>query len=371
VNCDQVEEYVSALCDGGRIPRAAAEHIGMCERCRSVFHDYSVMASELRRMASLQQAEAPSLRVGETQRATNFEWLEKGFTTMKIPRFAFALMLSAILILSSGLLLVRARAGALEQPVVELQMRVPSRGQISRCVITMDANPKGNNCHYSVGDESGVLYVSARFISKDGDRAQLAFKMRYEIRSQVRSGATNETELIGVPEDREILEPTAKVTLMVSGLGTVDVQGKYLDHIPALVYQPEETIDPLPDEFRVVSPVLIRDNKVLANRAGSSSISRMPDAALMFYVPGHGRYLISVVPFEGAVEGDVQLGQIAFSLEGHHYLLLTSMPSTRAKHVWITHELEFKPSEHTMPDSESRDDRASFFVRSLNDLRGR
>jgi len=119
----------------------------------------------------------------------------------------------------------------------------------------------------------------------------------------------------------------------------------------------------------VVAPVLLRDNEVIVNGGiGSSIDTGDPDATLMLYRPGEGRYLVSLVPFEGAIEGDVHLGQITFSLEPHDYLLLTSMPITVAEHVWIKHEPDFKPSERMVRGSDARDDRANFLVRSLKTL---
>ncbi len=147
-------------------------------------------------------------------------------------------------------------------------------------------------------------------------------------------------------------EPGQRQELQVVGLGTVEVQGDYLDHLPPLVYRPQETLDPDPREFRIVAPVLVRDNQVISKVDGSSIDTGSLDATLMLYVPSDGRYLVSIAPFEGAVEGNVHLGQIGFSLQGHDYLLLTSMPITISEHVWVKHEPEFKASEHMMRRSD-------------------
>jgi hypothetical protein len=101
---------------------------------------------------------------------------------------------------------------------------------------------------------------------------------------------------------------------------------------------------------------------------GSSIDTGSPDATLMLYAPTQGRYLVSVVPFDGAVEGIVHLGQIKFSLDGHDYLLLTSTPITISDHVWIKHERDFKPSERMVRSSDARDDRPMFLVRGLKQL---
>ena len=304
MNCDQMGEYLSALCDGQRIPRLAAEHIGICRKCRLDLDEYSAIGSELRRLSSLEEPEKLRVSYGKEPKSAKLAWWEKRTASMRIPRLAFALMLSAIILLSGGLVLVRARAGAATGSVLELLFQAPPRGKIAQCVITADGNRNSNHCNFSTGDDTGVLFLNARFIARNRDRAQVGIKAKYEFRATGGGASDSEAELKEVPEQLVLLEPEEKKEITVSGLGVVGFQGKYSDHIPALLYRPDETLDPRDDEFRVVSPVLIRDNGVLANRAGSSSIDSARDATLMFYVPGEGRYLISVLPFGGSVEGD-------------------------------------------------------------------
>jgi len=51
------------------------------------------------------------------------------------------------------------------------------------------------------------------------------------------------------------------------------------------------------------APVLVRDNQVIVNADGSSiDNSGSTDATLMLYASGKGRYIVSLVPFEGAVQ---------------------------------------------------------------------
>jgi hypothetical protein len=207
--------------------------------------------------------------------------------------------------------------------------------------------------------------VNIRFVSKEGERTELGVRTKYE--TQARSlGMSNTDSLKDVPEVMVWLEPGNKQEISVPGLGDVELTGEYLDHVPALRFRPDEPLDPQKNEFRIVSPVLIRGKEVVFNLGGSDSTdSGDPDAALMIYFPGEGRYLISTVPFEGAVEGKVELGQIKFSLEGQNYVLLTAMPTTRSEHVWVTHEPGYKLSQHMEGASDSRD---MFMVRSLSRL---
>ncbi len=169
-----------------------------------------------------------------------------------------------------------------------------------------------------------------------------------------------------VPAHSNKPEPGNKQEISVPGLGDVELTGEYLDYMPALRVRPEEPLDPQKNEFRIVSPVLIRGNEVVFNLGGSDSTdSGDPDAALMIYFPGEGRYLISTVPFEGAVDGKVELGQIKFRLEGQNYVLLTAMPTTRSEHIWVAHDPRYKLSQHMEGASDSRD---MFMVRSLSRL---
>lgn len=71
---------------------------------------------------------------------------------------------------------------------------------------------------------------------------------------------------------------------------------------------------------------------------------------------------------EGAVEGSVHLGQVAFAMERHNYLLLTSMPITVSDQLWIKHEPDFRPSERMVRQSDARDDQPNYLVRSLRVL---
>jgi hypothetical protein len=213
-----------------------------------------------------------------------------------------------------------------------------------------------------------MLLMNTRLVGKVGDRVELGIKAKYTPGASDSEVNYSEALFRDVSETILSLRSGEKQEFEVAGLGKISVEGEYLDHIPPLVYRPEETLDPNPKEFRIVAPVLVRDNQVIEDADGSSIDTGSPDATLMLYVPGEGRYLVSLVPFEGAVQGNVHLGRITFSLEGHAYLLLTSMPITVSERVWAKHEADFKPSERMTRQSDAHDDRPMFLVRSLNKL---
>jgi hypothetical protein len=372
MNCKEAGEYISALCDGERIPRAAAEHLGGCEACREHLNDYAAIGSELRRLASLDEL-SPSMHVDYGQPLNKVGWWQRGLTTMKIPKLAFGVMLIAIIALSSGLVIVRARAGAATGRFLELKFKIaPSglarSGREDICIMRLDRSEKDNTCNFVDHGREALLLMSTSLVGRVGDSAQLRIRAKYVPGDG--DAEVNYTEALfkDVPEKVLSLEPGERRDVEVAGLGKIEVEGEYLDHIPPLVYRPQETLDPNPREFRIVAPVLVRDNKVIANADGSSIDTGDSDATLMLYVPGEGRYLVSLVPFENAVEGNAHLGKITFSLQGHDYLLLTSTPITVSEHVWVKHESGFKPSEHMTRQSDARDDRTNYMVRSLRKL---
>ncbi len=365
MNCELAEEYVSALCDGQKIPQVAAEHIGKCPRCQLELNDYAAIGAELRRLASLDEAVPVAWTL---QPVKEIGWWQRGLTTMKIPKLAFGAMLLAIIALSSGLVLVRARAGATGGRFLELKYKLPPTGKDDICVMRADGSQKDNLCNFVYHGREGLLLMNTRVIANSGDRAELGIRAKYVPGDGDTQVNYSEALFKDIPENVLSVEPGKKQEIHVAGLGTVEVEAEYLDHIPPLVSHPQETLDPNPKEFRIVAPVLVRDNQVIANADGFSIDTGTPDATLMLYVPGEGRYLISMVPFEGAVEGSVHLGKITFSLDGHDYLLLTSMPITVSEHVWVKHEHDFKPSERMARASDARDDRPMFLVRSLKRL---
>jgi hypothetical protein len=360
MKCEEAAEFVSRLCDGRVIPREVAEHIGTCKVCSAHLSAYLGIGAELRRQASLEQPVNLKPRSWETTQRVRLHWWQKGRTTMRIPRFAFASMLVVILLLSSGLFLVRARTDA-GGSVLVLTFKILPEGYARDCVITTDTNAKTSECAYRFSVKDGVLGVQFRFVSRDGDRTQVGVKVTYKSPS---STVNFIDDLKNVPERIIWLQPDQRDQIAISGVGQIELTGEYLDHQPRILERPSETLEPQPDEFRVVAPVLIRGNEVVCNLSdnGNSIDNGDPDATLMIYSPRDGRYLISRVPFEGAVEGSVRMGQIRFNLGGQDYLLLSAMPIVRSDHVWVSHDPEYRISEHMQGAS---DDRPMFRVRSL------
>lgn len=157
----------------------------------------------------------------------------------------------------------------------------------------------------------------------------------------------------------------ALILVLSSGFALA-VTRQYLSHQPiGWGSTPDEPLPPK-NEFMVVNPVLIRGNQVVCDLStnGYSGDDGDADAALMIYCPGEGRYLISSVPFQGAAEGAAKMNQIRFTLNGENYLLMSGMPILRSNKVWVSHDPDYRVSDHIQVQGAS-DDRPFFRVRSL------
>jgi hypothetical protein len=349
MRCEDAAAFVSALYDGEEIPREVAEHLGACEACAARLASYSAIGAELRRAACL--SEPMDLKPGawEKSRPAQSSWWRKGRESISIPRFAFVSMLAAIVLLSGGLVMVRARANA-GGPVLWLAAKLPPEGKALHAAIRTDGPPgRDGFANFQLLPSGGVLSMSVHFLRREGDRVQLGVKVLYEDPVSRVSGNAND-RLNGVAEQSLWIEPGKNAEISVPGLGSVEFAGDFIDHEPPSFFSPEDTVDPRPNEFRVVSPVLIRGKELVFNMArATSSVPTGSGTGVFVYWPGEGRFLFSSAPFKGAVRGTVFSSQVKFTVDGQDYLLLTAVPVTRAAEVWVRLESNYKPSEWT-PD---------------------
>src|SRR5215469_6179975 len=162
MKCEEAAEFLSRLCDGQAIPRAVAEHIRACDVCRARLNVYLGIGAELRRVASLESK--GEVRAGDWERAERARpsWWSKGWESMRIPRFVFALLLMAVVALGSSLVIVKAHARN-QGTVLMLTAKPPSEGAI-HCALSV-ADLKLAACE-SFGPQHSLGF---RIISVNGD----------------------------------------------------------------------------------------------------------------------------------------------------------------------------------------------------------
>ena len=337
MTCKEAAEFVSALYDGETIPRAAAEHVGECEACQARLKSYMEMGAELRRVASLQIPEEAIPRSWDKPQRSLTMWWQKGWETMRISRFAFALMLVGIVALGSSLAVIGVRARS-EGTVVLLKIARQS-GSTSCPLSTVDQ--KWITCGGMSRVDGGSVAYQFRLLSKDGNRIQLGLRSKFDPSG---SGTYSLSALDHLPEKRYWFEPGETLQVDVAGLGALALTGEWMDHIPVLAGM-DLNLDPGPEELRVVSPLLVRDNKVVGDfEGGSASTDNTSGNGVVIYMPGQGRFTVSSSPIAGAVAGRARLNRITFESDGHSYAFMTGAPVTRGEQVWILHDANYKPA---------------------------
>ena len=354
MNCEEAAVSISALFDGEAVSREAAAHVSECEQCQYRLNEYARMAQELRRLAIAEAPRAPTAATWKAA-ARSHGVLSHWRKSMRIPRFAFAGMVIAILLLSGGLALVKARTSAVG-PALSLTIKHPSSDNVMHCAIrTREIERQPAQCGFMTMVEGGTLRLSVRFVKREKDRVLLAIKTNFENGST----PTSFDGRVDAPEQQYWLEPDKVLGVPVTGTAPLEISGEFLDHVPAFGLLAQETFDAGPNEFRVFSPLLLKDNQLIANMTGALGRGEGSDAAVALYVPAEGRFVFSPIPFVGAIQGNLQANQITFELDGKAYLLTTAAPISRADHVWVLHEPQWRPSEQT---STSEDDKAAFLA---------
>jgi hypothetical protein len=295
----EAAEFVSALCDGQQIPRDPAEHIGMCETCRALLHQYTEMGTELRRVASLTSAEETKNISSESRGQRSPSWWEKVSATMRIPKLAFALLLVSIVVLGSSLVAVKARTSTSGQ-VLFLTVTAPGAEPV-RCGVYASGPHMGEPCGFMGDTNAGTLQFSYHVIQNEGDRLSLGVRSRLVQPQRGSTVTLSIFDMMSLPEKQYTLEPGKDLKIEIDGLGTIILRGEMLDHMPVLSSS-TESLRPEPDELRMLSPILLQGDHGVFNFGGSTTVSRGKDWAAQAYVPSVGRFVIAQVPFEGAVE---------------------------------------------------------------------
>jgi len=355
MKCLEAAEFVSALCDGQRIPRDAAVHIGACESCRALLHEYTEMGAELRRVSSLASNEVTKTNLWgrETQRPPS-GW-EKARASMKIPKFAFALLLLAIAGLGSSLAIVKAQSKALSEVLVfDLDLPRAERPLHGAVYVNRARDDRGMTFMIGTADRLGMLKGGLRILENDGSRLRIGARFRFY------PGTLSMTmpydDSVSETEKQYEFVPGTPLEIDIDGVGKAKFTGKVLNYMPVFSTA-GETLIPAPDELRILAPLLLRGEHLVLDGAGGKLSNVEMGTGFLLYAPGSGCFALARVPFPGAVQGKVEDGRVNFEMNGEHYQFVTAAPITRAETLWVRYGSHLKPSELT---PELRDDHGSF-----------
>ena len=341
MTCDEAAEYVSALCDGELIPRTAAEHVEVCASCQARLEEYMEAGAKLRLMASLAIEESVSPRIWSSPQSTFAIWWQKGWGTMRIPRLAFAVLIAGVLALASGLAVVKVRARD-EGTVVLLTVSTGS-GQPRECALSTVDKQRGTCASIGkVADLNSILGYKISVLARNDSRVQLGIRTRTWPFVHG-SGSYSLADIDRQPQRQFWFEPGDTLKVDVPGLVPLTIKGNWLDHMPSLVGT--HTIDPGPEELRIISPLLLQGKDVIGDMEGGAATENKLDRAVWISFPKQGSYFISLVQLKGGIQADVRLNRITFEDNGRRCVLLTGTPITRANHVWVLHQSDRDPGK--------------------------
>lgn len=340
MTCEHAAEFISALCDGEAIPRDAAMHLGGCESCKARLADYIQISVEMKRIALLEPREIPVISWQE-QRQLRPSWWQIGRQTMRIPRFAFALMVVAIAALSSGLVMVRAKATE-DRPVFVFSIGVPGVGAIDNLPYVSDLEKGGGVAATQSLPDSMLAYVLRGIDSRNGAE-EIGVRARKFPPDVNRGEAIKEART--APEQTNWYLAGQAMPIPVPGYESYKITGELLDKIPDQLNPAKQPFEPAEGTLRVMSPAILEDGQLLGSLNGAST-DPAEDSAAIFFIPDHGAFLFSLSKFDGASKGTLRNSQLQFESDGHHYLLLAGAPlvaGEQQRGIWVKHVEDFRP----------------------------
>ncbi len=184
-------------------------------------------------------------------------------------------------------------------------------------------------------------------LSQDGDRVKLGLRTKTNFAAFTDSYAASMMGIENQPESEYWFQPGEQLRIDTPGAGQIVLAGEFLDHMPSVISNGQGigNMDPKPGELRLISPVLLRNKKVVKDYAGlTSSIFEADHDVVYFYRQGEGLWVLSQSPLEGAVQGHVSQSRISFEMDGASYQFLMAAPVSRSETVWILHKPEYTPS---------------------------
>jgi hypothetical protein len=338
MRCDEAREFVSALYDGETVPLEAAEHTAYCADCQEWLKGYADMGAALRGYGSLLTAQPVPDRTWLTNRKETSRWWEKGLQIMRIPRIAFACLVLLLVILGSRLALVEV--GAHGDGSVLLLKLTTAHGESMQCYLPITDSDRTTCNAFRQFDKNNLVY-SLKALKRDGDRVLLS--LRYRITPPGPGGYGPDTQKT-LPETQSWFTPGATLSLPNTGELKLALTGEWADHIPVMTGG-NQLLDPGPNEIRLTSPLLLKNNQVAGDYFDSSAVDDGPDAGVWFYIKGEGRFLLSSAPMQGADPAEVKFNRVSFESDGQKYIIVTGTPVTREKNIWVLHDAAWKPEK--------------------------
>lgn len=365
MDCQNVGSMISELYDGEPVSAEAVRHVVHCQNCRERLRDYSAIAAEMRLLAAKEREAAPTPMIPKDVLAKRSSFFFAWRKTMRVPRFVAAACALGMVLLAGAWAHTRAQNTPLwfqYKFSFDLENGTPASvgGVVQACgarcelPFTLSETDRLAGMISVEKIEDGKVYLTLRLkrFATLPDWKHLTDKMTH------------------VPASAYVCQSGKSIQVPVTGGGEVEMTGLIVTTKEGVLDLNSFPPQPGPDQIVALKGVLIRDGQVIAELPGSGAANGgLADANAGFYayVPGQGLFAAGLQPFDGAVPGTADYGQIRFNDNGVKYMLLTSSQITggaQPRTIWVVHIPDFLPSRH---NPQARDNVMQFGTSSAID----
>jgi len=339
MECQEAGNFVSPLHDGETVPKEAAAHIGVCRNCKERLLQYAQMSTELRLLAHTAPEDIPPL---PNLPSRGWQWTRSLTARALVPRLALALGIVAVVGLSLGLVLMRAQSAGFW---FQFDVNNPeTQGSVGGL---LQAGEPARDMFVSQGPHKWVafeiraprvetdvvkLVVRARAIEPaPGSEEEKTAKYQAPMMPQVMTKI-----LAGAPFQELEYKPGQTLEIPVEGGSKVLLSGQVYHLRPSFSAE-WFPVTPKPDEIVLSQAALVRGNQFLGEVQGSGS-ARSENSAVGICVPELGAFVFALKPFDGAVQGLAEFGQVHFKMDGDEYTLFSATPITggaQPREIWV------------------------------------
>lgn len=338
---DEALPFVSEMFDAKNVPAEAARHIQDCPICRERLLDYEEMRIELRLAASAADSESPEPQLTVPKRTRLSRWTQGWRTGVSIPRPAFALGIVLIVALSVGVGYLRAQS---RLQLFHFEISSP-QATGANWGATMKV---GGKVGYGMPGPRGNVRVLFDLLGIRDGVAHLAVHARV-FKGNPSLAEFRAVENVPAQEYQYTLGETLEIP--INDWGTLFLKGELLDHAEKFPWE-NQSIEPWPNQIVLNAPVLLKDKKIVFQGPKDDGSATGSNPSVSFYVPGQGRFVIRLQPFDGAVSASADFSQVSFDLDGDKYLLACATPVTggpQPRQIWIYLDRNATPDEANSP----------------------
>lgn len=345
MDCSTAARYVSVLYDTEPVPEDARNHILHCAECQIRLEEYARLTAEIRLIAAQKEDFAGSLELPAFPVQPWF--LRRLGSSVRIPRFAVALTIVALIFVSFGWIHSAVHAGI--SPAFRAQFLYPGLGSTE---VLSKAHESNTFVQYAQTGSQEYLTLAATLEVIDIQDGTVHLRLKADLFRRKLTVDEAREELKRLPFQDVAYVPGQNSRLAVTG-------GEYLTLKGSIVRdtrtqsQPASLASLIPqaDEIVISSPVLIRDHELvgLAPQTAARIQCHQPECGVWLYLPQNGLFIFSRQQLQDAVRGTAAMSQLHFNIGDHQYALYSGIPingGDQPADIWVRYDASYLPSQH-------------------------